>query len=655
MKRTSLARKILLPTIVLLALSVVGVGFLALASTGSLFAERSRGSLRMETAFAARNIAAWIVDRRTDVVGWTTLGAVQPALAGAPDALVGEYTRLGLQYHFCQAINLLDTSGTTVASSDPKRMGKSFASRGYFKDAMKGQVALSDVLVSKVTGKPFFSIAAPVHPERPVGVVYAPVGMEAFDSLFFSSFAQDGHSYAFLFHRDNDTILAHHDTSFVLKAVVDSLESADAFRSLGGDSVGEGEWADRSWRVALAGIPGTPWVMAVVRDIEPEKASLSRTRWMIIGAALFASLLASLLVFFVLRPILGRIESVVVFAKSVSEGDVSGSVVVDANDEIGDLERALAKMVETLHEQAGIATHVAERDLTKNVRPRSDRDVLGKALALMVSNLRELMGKSLSTSQRTTSAVGGLREASQNLASASSNASREIDNVSSASEEVHRNVQTVAAAAEEMGASIREIARSASEAATFSSKAVEMAKETDRVVNRLGEASAEIGNVIETIRGIADQTNLLALNATIEAARAGEAGKGFAVVAGEVKELSKATRGATEAIRGKIGTIQGDMDGAVRMIGEIAGQIQRISDISTSIAGAVEEQTSATAEITRSLAEASIGVGEITAGIHGVAQAAKIVARSADEVRVGSEGVDTGAKEIDRLMNQFKV
>ena len=75
---------------------------------------------------------------------------------------------------------------------------------------------------------------------------------------------------------------------------------------------------------------------------------------------------------------------------------------------------------------------------------------------------------------------------------------------------------------------------------------------TDETVRKLGESSAEIGNVIKVITSIAEQTNLLALNATIEAARAGEAGKGFAVVANEVKELAKETAQATEDIGQKI-------------------------------------------------------------------------------------------------------
>ncbi len=110
-----------------------------------------------------------------------------------------------------------------------------------------------------------------------------------------------------------------------------------------------------------------------------------------------------------------------------------------------------------------------------------------------------------------------------------------------------------------MSASIKEIAKNANEAARVANTAVQVAQKTNATVSRLGDSSAEIGQVIKVINSIAEQTNLLALNATIEAARAGEAGKGFAVVANEVKELAKQTGKATEDISHKIKAIQGEL------------------------------------------------------------------------------------------------
>ena len=134
-------------------------------------------------------------------------------------------------------------------------------------------------------------------------------------------------------------------------------------------------------------------------------------------------------------------------------------------------------------------------------------------------------------------------------------------------------MQTVAAGSEEMGASIREIAQNATEAARVAAQAVEVADATNATVAKLGESSAEIGNVVKVITSIAEQTNLLALNATIEAARAGEAGKGFAVVANEVKDLAQETARATEDITRRVEAIQADTGGAVEAIGEIAAII----------------------------------------------------------------------------------
>jgi methyl-accepting chemotaxis protein len=173
-------------------------------------------------------------------------------------------------------------------------------------------------------------------------------------------------------------------------------------------------------------------------------------------------------------------------------------------------------------------------------------------------------------------------------------------------------------------------------------------------VAKLGESSAEIGNVIKVITSIAQQTNLLALNATIEAARAGEAGKGFAVVANEVKELANQTAKATEDISRKIEAIQGDTKGAVEAITQIGKIINQINDLQNTIASAVEEQTATTGEISRNVAEAALGSNEIAQNITGVAQAARSTTEGASNTKTSADELSKIALDLQKLVAQFK-
>jgi len=250
-------------------------------------------------------------------------------------------------------------------------------------------------------------------------------------------------------------------------------------------------------------------------------------------------------------------------------------------------------------------------------------------------------------------ASNGLREAASALSAIADQTASQSELVASAAEQALSNVETVASAAEELSSSISEITRNVNEGARMSAAAVAEVQTANVKVEGLAASAERIGNVVQLITDIASQTNLLALNATIEAARAGEAGKGFAVVAGEVKNLAAQTGRATEDIARQIGDMQSSTDDAVGAIRGIGTTIDRISQVVSTIAAAIEEQAAATREIARNVQEAAHGTQSVTATIGGVNSAAGDTGEKARLLLGAAEDLTVEARTLKARVGGF--
>jgi methyl-accepting chemotaxis protein len=215
------------------------------------------------------------------------------------------------------------------------------------------------------------------------------------------------------------------------------------------------------------------------------------------------------------------------------------------------------------------------------------------------------------------------------------------------------NVQSVAAASEEMSATVTEISRQVHEASRVAQEAVAHSLATNKRVNDLSEAARQIGDVVNLISAIAGQTNLLALNATIEAARAGEAGRGFAVVASEVKSLAEQTSKATADIGQQISSIQVATESAVSDIRVITDTIGRISEISSAIAAAVEEQGAATKEIAYSVQQAAHGATEVASNITEVKSGASETGSASAQVLSAAKSLSVESAQLGKEVRNF--
>jgi methyl-accepting chemotaxis protein len=313
-------------------------------------------------------------------------------------------------------------------------------------------------------------------------------------------------------------------------------------------------------------------------------------------------------------------------------------------------------IVRSLAKVQDVCAGLADGDLTRSAGLTSGDEPgrMGQALDAAMDRLRQTVATIDGSASSLSAASEQLSGVAVRIAASAEETSAQAQTVSAAAEQISRSVETVSAGSEEMGASIREISQNAAEAARVATEAVAITATTSATMGKLGESSAEIGNVIKVITSIAEQTNLLALNATIEAARAGEAGKGFAVVASEVKDLAQETARATEDISRRIQAIQGDTTGAVAAMEQISQVIDRISEFQTTIASAVEEQTATTAEMNRSVGEAASGTGEIAQNITGVAEAARLTSEGVTQSQQATGELARMSHGLQTLVGGFR-
>ncbi len=255
--------------------------------------------------------------------------------------------------------------------------------------------------------------------------------------------------------------------------------------------------------------------------------------------------------------------------------------------------------------------------------------------------------------QTVSSASTGLETSADKLTATAGRAQELTTLVAAASEEAATNVQSVASATEQLSSSVNEISRQVQESARMASEAVDQARSTTARVGELSRAANPIGDVVELINTIAGQTNLLALNATIEAARAGEAGRGFAVVASEVKALAEQTAKATGEIGQQVTGIQTATQESVGAIKEISVTIERLSEIGSAIAAAIEEQGAATLEISRNVQQAAEGTHQVSSNITEVQRGADETGSASAEVLSAAKSLATDSTRLRREVGGF--
>ena len=296
-----------------------------------------------------------------------------------------------------------------------------------------------------------------------------------------------------------------------------------------------------------------------------------------------------------------------------------------------------------LVEAVGVARQVAAGDLTAHIVVQSQDETgqLMQALKDMNASLQNL--------------VGQVRSGTDTIATASSQIAAGNQDLSSRTEEQASSLEETASSMEELTSTVKQNADNARQANTMaltsSSIAIEGGKVVGEVVGTMASINAssrKIVDIIAVIDGIAFQTNILALNAAVEAARAGEQGRGFAVVATEVRNLAQRSAAAAKDIKVLIGDSVEKVeagsklvDQAGRTMDDIVASITRVTDIMSEITAASNEQ--------------SAGIEQVNQAIAQMDQVTQQNAALVEEAAAAAESMQEQAASLSEVVSVFKL
>lgn len=334
------------------------------------------------------------------------------------------------------------------------------------------------------------------------------------------------------------------------------------------------------------------------------------------------------------------------------------------------------QIIRPINQLSGIAEKVATGNLTF-VADTDRKDEIG-ALAIsfntMIGQLKGLIRQIGINAEQVAASSEELTANAQQSAQAADQVAHSITDVAEGAVEQLKTATSASAVVENISASIEGIAVTIEDVASQSIKtagkakeggvalnrAVEQMKKVEKTVNtsaevvvNLGQRSQEIGQIVDTISGIAGQTNLLALNAAIEAARAGEQGRGFAVVADEVRKLAEQSQEATKKINQLVLEIQAGTNNAVAAMTDGTREVKFGAEVVNEAGKTFTEIVSMVELVSDQVAEMSGSVGLIAKGSGQIVDAVKTMNAFSQKAASESETVSAATEEQSASMGEI--
>jgi methyl-accepting chemotaxis protein len=650
-----------------LMICILAIVFVALSALGGLNYWKARNIITdtltkqmvNEAQNSADDIGSWLEARKMQVI---MLAKMPTILSGDKEAIIPFVVAAAKADKSYFNIGYISKAGDLIASTGSR---VNVADRSYFQRALKGETTISDPFVTKDSGHLVVTIVTPVISDgKVIAAFMGTVTIESVtDKVLALKFGETGHAYVVqadgleIIHPNKELAMKFNPLTDTNAEPGQRQVTEHMIKGEKGIEIHSDKEVDKYY--AYAPVPGTDWSLGITVPVSEVTGAVSALQMISLVTIIVILVLTAVIIIWFARRIARPIQVLEAAATRIASGNISlNKLGIISNDEIGRLAQSFEKMTSNLH---GLIQKIA------------------RATDQVAASSEELTASAEQSAQAANQIASVIGE----VAFGAERQSQAVDETTSIVRQMSAGVQQISASANAVTGTSAQSAIAAQAGSTAIEKAItqmsniaETVIRSAQVVTKLGERSKEIGQIVDTISGIAGQTNLLALNAAIEAARAGEQGRGFAVVAEEVRKLAEQSQYATKQIANLVAEIRQDTDSAVMAMDEGTKEVQvgtevvnnagqtfkeifvLFKDVSMQINGisaAIEQMASGSQQIVVSVHEIDTISKDAASQAQAVSAATEEQSATMEEIAASSQALAKMAEELTQAVSEFKV